>query len=285
VLEVQVVMPKRINGHSLSTIIIFIIMAFFSLFSALPFIWMVMTSLRETYTLFILQTEFIPRSASLANYLRVFAESPFLKWLFNSTLVALTATFSNLLICSLAGYAFARLRFWGKDVLFILVIGTLMIPRLTTLIPLFLMLSKVGLVDTYGGLILPTAVDAFGIFLMRQFMLDLPIELEDAARIDGCSSFQIFWRIIIPLCKPALASLAIFIFMWNWNDFIWPLIITTSTEMRTVTVGISIFEGRYLSNWGLVMAAATLAFIPMLIVFLALQRYFIQGISMTGIKG
>lgn len=278
----------RRNGRSwLLNMMLYSFITVVAVFCAAPIIWMGLTSLRqaESYSLLVSVSDLITDTKSLGNYVRVFQESPFSRWLLNSVVVATSVTATNLLFCSLAGYAFARLKFWGRDTLFILVIATLMVPRLTTLIPLFLILAKLGLVDSYPGLILPTAVDAFGIFLMKQFMVSLPIELEDAARIDGCSTFQIFWKIILPLCKPALASLAIFIFMWNWNDFIWPLIVTSSTEMRTVTVGISIFEGRYLANWGLVMAAATLALAPMVVVFMALQRYFVEGIATTGIRG
>ena len=163
--------------------------------------------------------------------------------------------------------------------------ATMMIPKQVILIPLFILIRDLGMVNTYWALILPMSVDAFGIFLMRQFITQIPNEIEEAAIIDGCSEWKVFLRIILPLCKPALSSLAIFIFMWKWNDFVWPLIAVTDAKMRTVTVGVTIFEGRYLSNWGIVMASCVLALIPMVTVYILLQKYFVQGVAMTGIKG
>lgn len=250
-----------------------------------PFLWMILMSLQETHTLFTTIDKLIPEKVTLSNYVRVLNESPFGRWVLNSLLVAIVVTGTNLFFCSMAGYVFAKKQFPGKSLLFLILMSTLMIPKQVILIPLFALIRQLGLINTYWALILPMSVDAFGIFLMRQFIAQIPTEIEEAAIIDGCSDWKIFWRIIIPLCKPALSSLAIFIFMWTWNDFVWPLIAVTDAGMRTVTVGVTIFEGRYLSNWGIVMAACVMALIPMVAVFVSLQKYFVQGIAMTGIKG
>jgi multiple sugar transport system permease protein len=191
----------------------------------------------------------------------------------------------QLLICSLAGYAFARLRFPGRDRLFLLFLAHLMVPVIVLLIPRFLIVSLAGGVDTYWGLIVPELVSVYGIFLMRQFFITLPGDLEDAARIDGASEFQIWWRIILPLSKHALATLGVFAFVSTWQSFLWPLIVTRSLAMRPVEVGIASFHGAFESNWPFQMAAAVTAVLPLVLVFFFTQRYFTRGIALTGLKG
>jgi len=272
---------RKWPGYSLTYLVLFLL----AIATSLPFIWMVLTSSRETYSLLEVTRQLVPKTITFENYRRVLQESPFLLWLANSLMVSISAVLTNLIFCSMAGYAFAKMKFFGRSQLFLILIATMMIPRQVTLIPLFALMIKLHLINTYWALILPSGVDVFGIFLMRQFITQIPNELEAAARMDGCTQWQILWRIILPLCKPALSSLAIFIFMWNWNDFVWPLIAVTDADMRTVTVGVSIFEGRYLSNWGIVMAAGVMSVMPLVALFVTLQRYFIQGVAMTGIKG
>jgi multiple sugar transport system permease protein len=185
----------------------------------------------------------------------------------------------------MAAYAFARLRFPGRDVLFVGVIGTMMLPGTIMLVPSYLILHWLNWIDTYYALVVPSLFNAFGIFLMRQFFLTIPRELDDAAVIDGASRFGILWRVYVPLSKPALATIGIFTFMGQWNSFIWPLIVTNSEEMRVITTGISMFKDQYNTNWTLMMAASTTATVPLLIVFLFAQRWFIEGITLTGLKG
>jgi len=190
----------------------------------------------------------------------------------------------NLLFCSLAAYAFARLRFIGSNLLFVLLLVTLMVPFQVVLIPTFLIVRHLGLVDSVGGLIVPNLCGVFGIFLLRQFFQSLPVELEEAARIDGASRLGVFFKIVLPLSAPVLATLAIIQFMWSWNDFLWPLIIITTPENSPLQLGLSMFQGTHVTNWNLLMAGTVMSQIPMLAVFLFAQRWFIQSIAYTGIK-
>jgi multiple sugar transport system permease protein len=193
-------------------------------------------------------------------------------------------TLGVLVTSVLAGYSFGRLKFWGRDVLFLLVLGTMMIPSQVTLIPSFIIMKWFGWLNTYQGLIVPRIVTGFGVFLMRQFFLSIPREIEDAARIDGCGRFGVLMRVLLPLVTPALATLAIFTFNNSWNEFFWPLIIASTGDMRTIQVAISSFRGED-TNWGVIMAAVTLAALPVMVVYLVLQRYFVKGIVMSGLKG
>jgi multiple sugar transport system permease protein len=185
----------------------------------------------------------------------------------------------------MAAYAFARLKFPGRDLIFSVVLATLMVPGQVTIIPLYLFFNDIYLLDTYSAVILPRVAAAIGVFMLRQFFLGIPKDLEDAARIDGCSRYSIFVRIILPLARPAMAALAIFTFVWSWNDFMWPLIALPSKEMYTLPVGISTLVGYYARDWGMQMAGAFIASAPVLVLFLFFQREFIQGIAMTGLKG
>jgi multiple sugar transport system permease protein len=185
----------------------------------------------------------------------------------------------------MAAFAFARLQFKGRDTLFLVVIATMMIPSQVSLIPVFLIVQKLGLFNTYAGLIVPGLASGFGVFLLRQFFISIPKELEEAAYMDGASLWTIYWRIILPVAQPALATLAIFTFLGSWNDFVWPLIITNDVEMRTLPVGLSIFQGRYTSEYGITMAAAAIGSIPVIIAFLLFQKKITSGIALTGIKG
>ena len=264
----------------------------------LPFLWMLSTSVKPESQIFASPT-WIPKVWKWSNYSAAMEAAPFARYFANTVLYSVVITLSNLFLCSIAAYAFARLRFRGKNVLFVLVLATMMIPGQVTMVPVFIMLKHWplmggnnflgdgghGLLNSYTGLILPGAVGAFGIFLLRQFFLTLPRELEDAARIDGCSEFGIYWRIILPLSTPALATLGIFTFTAAWNEFLWPLLITSKDSMKTLQLGLQIFQTQYTTRWDLLMAGTVIITIPVLILFLAGQRYFTRGIAMSGIKG
>jgi multiple sugar transport system permease protein len=251
----------------------------------LPFLWMVSTSLMDEFEVFSWPPRLLPATAHWSNYPQALTALPFGRFFLNIALMSAGIVSGQLLICSLAGYAFARLRFPGRDRLFLLFLAHLMVPVIVLLIPRFLIVSLAGGVDTYWGLIVPELVSVYGIFLMRQFFITLPGDLEDAARIDGASEFQIWWRIILPLSKPALATLGVFAFVSTWQSFLWPLIVTRSLAMRPVEVGIASFHGAFESNWPFQMAAAVTAVLPLVLVFFFTQRYFTRGIALTGLKG
>jgi ABC-type glycerol-3-phosphate transport system permease component len=220
------------------------------------------------------------------NYIDAWNALPFDRYYLNSAVVATATTVIELLISSLAAFAFARLRFAGRNLLFTLYLATLMIPFPVLLIPNFIMVTKyLGWYDTYAALILPPAFSAFSTFLLRQHYLNLPLELDDAARIDGAGSFRIWWNIILPMSGATLAALAIFVFLGSWNSFLWPLVVTNSAEMRTVPIGLNSFQGEHGTRWSLLMAGAVLAMTPVLIVYILAQKWFIKGISLTGIGG
>ena len=216
--------------------------------------------------------------------MRAFQAAPFGRYYLNSLFVAITVTIGQLITCSMAAFAFARLRFRGRDLLFLLFLGTMMIPGQVTMIPTFMVLHWAGWIDSYKALIVPGLASAFGTFLLRQFFLTIPRELEEAAYIDGCSKWKVLWYIIVPLARPALATLSIFTFMGVFNDFMWALIVTSSDEMRTVQLGLAIFRDRYLTEWDLMMAGSVTATLPILIVFFFAQKYFIKGITLSGLK-
>jgi multiple sugar transport system permease protein len=259
-----------------------------ALLMAAPVIWMFVTSLKPESDVLSLPPRWIPKTTSLENYQSLFTkaeEFPVTRWFFNSVGIAFTVTFLVLLISSMAAFAFSRIQFKGRDSLFLFVVATMIIPGQVTLIPVFLIVTKLGLFNTYGGVILPGLASAFGVFLLRQFFLTIPEELEEAAFLDGAGLWTIYCRVILPLSKPALATLAIFTFMGSWNDFVWPLIVTNDIEMRTLPVGLSIFQGRYNLEYGITMAAAVLTTLPMIVMFLIFQKRITEGIALTGLKG
>ncbi len=249
-----------------------------------PFIWMVLTSCKDLGEILLYPPKWLPSKLKFDNYVNAFAAAPFGRFYLNSIFVAVTVTFGQLLTCSLAAFAFARLQFRGREALFLLFLGTMMIPGQVTMIPSFMMLYWLGWIDTYYALIVPGLASAFGTFLLRQFFLTIPRELEDAAYIDGCSHAGVLWRVILPLSKPALATLAVFTFMGVFNDFLWALIVTNSEEMRTVQLGLAVFRDRYTTEWDKLMAASVTATIPILLIFFFAQKYFIQGITLSGLK-
>jgi len=250
-----------------------------------PFLWMLSTSLKTDQQAYLFPPEWIPRPIMWSNYTVIWEALPFDRFFLNSIIVALCVTLGQLITCSLGAFAFARLRFPGREKVFLLYLATLMVPFQVTMIPIFILIRQLRWLDTYQGLIVPAVFSPYGTFLLRQFFLTIPRELEDAAKIDGCGYFRIYWQIILPLSKPALATLGIFVFMHSWNNFLWPLLIVNSLSMKTLPLGISYLLGQYTVYWNLLMAGSTIALLPILVVFFFAQRYFIEGITLTGLKG
>jgi multiple sugar transport system permease protein len=271
----------RIAGRTLT----YLVVAGGALVMIVPFLWMASTAFKEPGAAFDYPPTWIPSPFSFENFREVWTIVPFDRYLFNSLFVAVCITVGEVLTSSLAAYAFARLRFPGRDAIFLMYLATLMIPGQVTIIPNFILMRWFGWIDTYQGLIIPTAFTAFGTFLLRQYFLSIPRELEEAARIDGASYFQVWSRIIMPLASPAIATLAVFSFMGAWNSFLWPYIMINSSEMRTITVALRSFQTDYGTEWGLMMAGSLIAVLPMLVIFLAAQRYFVRGIATTGFGG
>jgi multiple sugar transport system permease protein len=249
-----------------------------------PFLYMASTSLMDEFAALRYPPALLPAHPTLANYPGALTALPFGRFFLNSAILASCVVVGQLLTSATAAYAFARLRFPGRDRVFLAFLSVLMIPAIVLLIPRFLIVNALGWVDSYAGLISTELVSVWGIFLLRQFFLTIPRELEDAARLDGAGEWTIFWRVALPLSKPALATLAVFAFVDQWKNFLWPLIVTRSTPMQVVEVGIASFHGLYYTNWPYQMAAAMTAVIPMVVLFFFAQRYFIQGIQLTGLK-
>ncbi len=250
-----------------------------------PFLWMIVTSLKPEPAIVKYPPRLFNSAFTIDAYQSIWQRIPFLKYYRNTLAFAGMVTITSLLFDTMSGYAFARLSFPGKNLMFLLVLGTLMIPFQVIMIPLFAELFKLKIINTYLGLILPRATNAFGIFMMRQFFVTLPKGLEEAARIDGCGEFRIYWSIMLPLCKPAIISLAIFHFMYNWNDLLYPLLLTTSDEMRTLPSGLALFMGQHVVEYAILMAGSCLSLLPIFIAYVFAQKYFVQGIAMTGLKG
>lgn len=252
---------------------------------AAPFVWMLSTSFKGTKDIFRYPPQWIPVQPTLDNYSRLFSTVNIARPLMNTVITAVLITVLSLLVCSMAGYAFAKFEFPGKNALFMGVLGTLMIPGQITMIPVFLLLKRLGLLNSYAGLILPGIASAFGIFFMRQFMITLPNELLEAAWIDGAGEFFTFYRIVLPLCKPALATLGILNFTGSWNNFLWPLIISTDESMYTLPVAVANLAGQYATEYGLQMAGSVMVIMPIVVFFMFAQQWFMEGVAMTGMKG
>lgn len=250
-----------------------------------PFLYMLSTSLMDELEVFRYPPPLLPEAPRWRNYPEALGALPFGRFFFVSLVSSLSVVAATLVTSATAGYAFARLHFPGRDRIFLLYLATLMVPGIVLLIPRFLMVSAFGWIDSFRGLVVTEAVQVWGIFLMRQYFLSVPRELEDAARVDGAGEWIVFRRIALPLARPALATVALFTFVDQWKSFLWPLVVTRSMEMRPVEVGISRFAGIYYSNWPYQMAAAVVAILPVIVLFFFAQRYFIRGIQLTGLKG
>ena len=250
-----------------------------------PFLWMISTSLKADEYILSIPPQLLPAEPTLASYQRLNELFPIARLFSNSMLAALLSTMGQLLTSSLAAYAFARIEFRARNAIFLLYLATLMIPFQVTITPLFILMRMLGWLNSYQGLILPGIFSAFGVFLLRQALLSIPRELEEAAIIDGASPWTLYSRIVMPLVRPSLATLAIFAFMGSWNSFLWPLFILRDDALMTLPVGLATLHGRWLTQWNLVMAGAVITVLPMLIVYLFAQRYFEQGVVLSGLKG
>lgn len=251
-----------------------------------PFLWMLVGSVRPEAELRQVPPTWIPDSLTFDNYRELFTRLDFPTYFFNSVVVATVITLGNMLFCSMLGYALAKLDFPGRRTMFAVVMAMLMVPGMVTFIPLFVLVSNLGLTNTYAGLILPWLAGPLGVFLMRQFISGLPDELLEAARIDGASELRIFARVVMPLCGPALATLGILTFLASWNNFLWPLVVAQTEDKYTLPVAVALYAvGQNSTDYGLLMAGAVVTVLPMIALFIALQRYFVQGIAVTGLKG
>jgi ABC-type glycerol-3-phosphate transport system permease component len=256
-----------------------------SIISLLPFYWMFMSSFKPLNDILTIPVTVVPLNATVDNYTNLLTNTLFARSMLNTTIVALANVLIQTFLCALAGFAFAKYRFRGRGFLFTLVLGTVMIPASVQLVPNYIIMSKIGLLDKLWALIVPSAANAFGIFWMRQYMFSIPDELLDAARLDGASEFGLFWRIVVPLARPGLGALALFVFTTSWNDFLQPLVYLRSEQQFTVQLEIDhIFRVRFAQNFDLLMAASVLAVIPMTVLFFALQNQFIAGLTVGSVK-
>lgn len=266
-----------------------------ALLFVLPLVQMVLTSVMDDRQINRFPPQFWPTSVNLGNpgapddpaagFVGLFTDVAIGTWLLNSTIVATVAVVSHLVLCSLAGYGFARLRFRGRQVGFFVIVGTVMIPTQLLLVPTYVMFARLGFVDTLAAAFVPWLASAFGIFLMRQFFLSLPVELEEAGRIDGCGRLRVFWHIVLPLARPALATLTVFTLLGSWNDLVWPLIAINNESSYTIQLGLANFQGTRRTQWSLLMAGNVVATMPLIVAFLLAQRQFVATMSFSGIKG
>lgn len=250
-----------------------------------PFLWMFLSSFKTEGEVRLVPPTWWPQAPTLQNYRELFARLDFPTYFLNSVVVAALVTAGNLVFCSAMGYALAKLRFPGRGLLFSVVLGTVMVPGMVTFVPLFVLVSKLGLVNTYAGLVLPFLAGAFGVFFMRQFMLSIPDELIESARVDGAGELRIFTRIVLPLCGPALATLGILTFLASWNNFLWPLVVATTEDKYTLPVALALYSvGQNQTRYGLLLAGSVVVIVPVLLVFTLLQRHFVRGVASTGLK-
>ncbi len=250
-----------------------------------PFLFSISISFNADKDVFEWPIEFFPSDVTLENYKAVWNELPFSTWLFNSVLITTIQTVANIFFSALAGFAFARLEFKGKNLLFNLLLSSLMIPGIILLVPKFIVLNEFGMINTYAGIILPGLVSITNIFLMKQFFETIPKDLDEAALIDGCSYFRMFWQLFLPISKPALAAVAIYTFQGSWNEFLWPVIVTVTEDMYTLPLGMASLKSELLTDWPLLMAGTILISLPTLGIFIYFQKYFVQGVASSGLKG
>jgi len=289
---------QRSGAEIVGRIVVYLLLIGGSVIFVAPFVWMLTASFQDVGSMFHWPPRWIPQNPTFDNYVRFFKEERIGRYFFNSVVVAGSITVLQLFTSSLAAYTFAKRKFPGRNFLFIAILGTMMIPGQVTIIPNYVILRHIplfggndmfgnggsGWLDSYWGLIIPQGATAFGIFMMRQYIKNIPDELLDAARVDGASEFRIYWQIVMPLAKPALAALAIFTFTYQWDDFYWPLVVVSSEQLRTLPLGLALFVVRNRTVWDLLMAGSVVTTLPVLIVFLIFQRHFVRGIAMTGMK-
>lgn len=266
-------------------VIIYVLLIVMAALMLVPFLWMLSASFKMNKDVFAFPIEWIPSNPRVTNYVDIWTKIPLLTFIFNTAKLTIIVTLLQLFTSSFAAYAFAKLNFKGKKTLFLGYIATIAVPWQAYMVPQFMMMRSWGLNNTHLAIICLQAFSAFGVFLMKQFYEGVPTELCEAARIDGLSEYGIWWRVMLPLSKPALSTLTIFTFVATWNDFLGPLIYLTKTELKTIQIGLRMFISQYSAEYGLIMAASVIALIPVLIVFLALQKYFVQGVATAGLKG
>jgi multiple sugar transport system permease protein len=266
--------------------LLYLVLTLYAVITLIPFLWALSASFKPLSEIVSGESNFLPHNFTLDNYKQIFLQEPlFFRWLFNSVFIAVSVTILNLLFNSMAGYALARLRFKGKRFWFFLILAVLAVPAQVTLIPTFLILKAIGWLNSYQGMIVPSIVNATFIFMMRQFFVNFPKELEEAAQLDGLTPFGIFRYIVLPLAKPALAAQAVFVFMGSWNNFLLPVVILFDPEMFTLPLGLNTFKGQYISYWNYIMAASMVFTLPALSIYAFFNRYFIQSVTFTGGKG
>ena len=271
---------SRLGTEALSYLLLIVV----SIIAAFPFYYMVSLSLSSMEEIFHFPPPLVPKELLFSNYLRVWEAAPFGRYIWNSLFVATSIAAAHMFFDSLAGFFFAKYRFPGRDFLFMAIISTMILPFFVRMIPLYLISAQLGWVNTYQGLVLPFVMSGYGIFLMRQFIKPIPNELLEAARSDGCGEFGIYWRIILPQCKPVLATDGLFTFIYQWNNFLWPLIITTTADMKTLPLGLILFKQEQWVQWNYIAGGGLILFLPALLMFLLAQRYFVQGIVLSGMK-
>lgn len=276
----------NISGFRWLKVLLYILLTFYAVITLIPFLWALSASFKPLSEIVSGEPNLLPQNFTFDNYRQIFLQQPlFWRWLFNSVAIAISVTTLNLLFNSMAGYALARLRFRGKRFWFFLILTVLAVPAQITLIPTFLILKALGWLNSYQGMIVPSMVNATFIFMMRQFFINFPKELEEAAQLDGLNTLGIFRHIVLPLAKPALAAQAVFVFMGSWNNFLLPVVILFEPEMFTLPLGLNTFKGQYISYWNYIMAASMVFTLPALGIYAFFNRYFIQGVTFTGGKG
>ncbi|AEF83209.1 carbohydrate ABC transporter permease [Leadbettera azotonutricia] len=263
----------------------YVFMTLIAVLMIVPFLWMLSTSFKEMGQVLVFPPQWIPKPFLLENYTEAWKLAKLDLYFRNSVIITIFTTVGQIITCSLAGFAFARLEFRGRNALFLLYLATMMIPIQVTLIPLYLLMKSFGWINTFAGIIMPGIFSAWGTFLLRQFFMGIPKSLDESAVIDGCGYFRIYTTIIMPLSKPALATLSVFCFMWQWNNLLWPLVIANSDAIRPLTVGLQLFKGQFHIEWNLLMAGSMISVVPILVLYVFLQKYFVEGIALTGIKG
>lgn len=277
---------NNIFGSFWLKVLLYIFLTVYGIITVIPFLWAFSASFKPLSEIISGEFNFIPKHFTLDNYKQIFLQEPlFWRWLFNSVIIGVTVTILNLLFNSMAGYALARLHFRGKQCWFFLILTVLVVPAQITLIPTFLILKVIGWLNSYPGMIVPSMVNATFIFMMRQFFVNFPRELEEAGQLDGLNAWGIFRYIVLPLAKPALAAQAVFVFMGSWNNFLLPVVILFDPEMFTLPLGLNTFKGQYISYWNYIMAASMVFTLPGLAIYAFFNRYLIQGVTFTGGKG
>lgn len=275
---------KGFVGYKPKNLLVWVLLVAGALVMFFPIYWMFATAVRPADQLFDGTLDIIPGSFVWSNFVESWNKLPFALFYINSIAIAVIAVVVTVFINLLAGYTFAKYRFPGRDVLFFMLLATLMIPIQVIMVPEFLVVAKLGWVNTWWGVLVPRAAEAFGIFMVRQFMVSIPDELIEAARLDGAGEFQIFWKVILPNSWPVVAVLTIFTFMWRWNDFSWPLIVLQDQSSFTVPLGLNLMKGLYFTDWTGIMSMSLVSILPMLFIFVFFQRYFVQGIAGSGLK-